>query len=43
MHAAFTNYFGGELGPSPIADMCPRKILDLGCVSINAKSIVSEH
>ncbi|KAJ7793565.1 S-adenosyl-L-methionine-dependent methyltransferase [Mycena olivaceomarginata] len=33
MHAAFTHYFGGELGPSPIADVRPRKILDLGCGS----------
>ncbi|KAJ7310934.1 S-adenosyl-L-methionine-dependent methyltransferase [Mycena albidolilacea] len=33
MHAAFTRYFGGELGPSPIAEVHPRKILDLGCGS----------
>ncbi|KAF7342963.1 S-adenosyl-L-methionine-dependent methyltransferase [Mycena venus] len=33
MHAAFTHYFGGELGPSPIASLRPRKILDLGCGS----------
>ncbi|KAJ7310902.1 S-adenosyl-L-methionine-dependent methyltransferase [Mycena albidolilacea] len=33
MHAAFTRYFGGELGPSPITEVHPRKILDLGCGS----------
>ncbi|KAF8182433.1 S-adenosyl-L-methionine-dependent methyltransferase [Mycena galopus ATCC 62051] len=33
MHAAFVHYFGGELGPYPIADVGPRKILDLGCGS----------
>ncbi|KAJ7802097.1 hypothetical protein B0H14DRAFT_2614657 [Mycena olivaceomarginata] len=38
MHAAFTRYFGGELGPSPIAEVHPRKILDLGCVSIPKNS-----
>ncbi|KAJ7732382.1 S-adenosyl-L-methionine-dependent methyltransferase [Mycena olivaceomarginata] len=29
----FTHHFGGELGPSPIADVRPHKILDLGCGS----------
>ncbi|KAJ7893540.1 S-adenosyl-L-methionine-dependent methyltransferase [Mycena leptocephala] len=33
MHAAVTRYFDGELSPAPIAEMRPRRILDLGCGS----------
>ncbi|KAJ7733992.1 hypothetical protein B0H14DRAFT_2639496 [Mycena olivaceomarginata] len=37
MHAAFTRYFGSELGPSPIAAVHPRKILDLGQIPGNMR------
>ncbi|KAJ7226348.1 S-adenosyl-L-methionine-dependent methyltransferase [Mycena rebaudengoi] len=31
MHAAFSQYFGGNLGCAPLAAVQPRKILELGC------------
>ncbi|KAJ7476663.1 S-adenosyl-L-methionine-dependent methyltransferase [Mycena latifolia] len=33
MHAGISQYFGGQLAPAPIADVLPRKIVDLGCGS----------
>ncbi|KAJ7076204.1 S-adenosyl-L-methionine-dependent methyltransferase [Mycena belliarum] len=33
MHDAISHYFGGELGPAPVTELAPRRILDLGCGS----------
>ncbi|KAJ6513049.1 S-adenosyl-L-methionine-dependent methyltransferase [Mycena sanguinolenta] len=33
MHNTIARYFGNKLGPAPLDDLCPDKILELGCGS----------